>query len=106
MLAKQGIILKVSDEAKTLLADMGYDPQFGARPMKRVLQKDVINELSKLVLSGEVALGDTIYVHTDKKGLTFSKEPYEGAINLPPDPADDDDDEEDKVEEKPAEVKA
>ena len=60
MLAKQGIILKVSDEAKTLLADMGYDPQFGARPMKRVLQKDVINELSKLVLSGEVALGDTI----------------------------------------------
>ena len=106
MLAKQGIILKVSDEAKTLLADMGYDPQFGARPMKRVLQKDVINELSKLVLSGEVALGDTIYVHTDKKGLTFNKEPYEGAINLPPDPADDDDDEEDKVEEKPAEVKA
>nr|WP_290935402.1 AAA family ATPase [Haliscomenobacter sp.] len=105
MLAKQGIILKVSDEAKTLLADMGYDPQFGARPMKRVLQKDVINELSKLVLSGEVALGDTIYVHTDKKGLTFSKEPYEGAINLPPDPVDDDDDE-DKVEDTPAEVKA
>ncbi len=105
MLAKQGIILKVSDEAKTLLADMGYDPQFGARPMKRVLQKDVINELSKLVLSGEVALGDTIYVHTDKKGLTFSKEPYEGAINLPPDPVDDGDDE-DKVEDTPAEVKA
>lgn len=105
MLAKQGIILKVSDEAKTLLADMGYDPQFGARPMKRVLQKDVINELSKLVLSGEASLGDTIYIHTDKKGLTFGKTPYEGAISLPPDPVDDDGDDE-KEEEKPVEEKA
>lgn len=105
MLAKQGIILKVSDEAKTMLADMGYDPQFGARPMKRVLQKDVINELSKLVLSGEASLGDTIYIHTDKKGLTFGKTPYEGAITLPPEPVDDDGDDE-KEEEKPAEEKA
>lgn len=104
MLAKQGIILKVSDEAKTMLADMGYDPQFGARPMKRVLQKDVINELSKLVLSGEASLGDTIYIHTDKKGLTFSKTPYEGAITLPPEPVDDDGDDE-KEEEKPLEKK-
>lgn len=106
MLAKQGIILKVSDEAKTLLADMGYDPQFGARPMKRVLQKDVINELSKLVLSGEASLGDTIYIHTDKKGLTFGKTPYEGAITLPPEPVDDDGDDEDKEVEKPVEEKA
>ncbi|WP_421794683.1 ATP-dependent Clp protease ATP-binding subunit [Haliscomenobacter sp.] len=105
MLAKQGIILKVSDEAKTMLADMGYDPQFGARPMKRVLQKDVINELSKLVLSGEASLGDTIYIHTDKKGLTFSKTPYEGAISMPPEPVDDDGDDE-KEEEKPVEEKA
>ncbi len=105
MLAKQGIILKVSDEAKNMLADMGYDPQFGARPMKRVLQKDVINELSKLVLSGEASLGDTIYIHTDKKGLTFGKTPYEGAITLPPEPVDDDGDDE-KEEEKPVEEKA
>ena len=105
MLAKQGIILKVSEEAKTMLADMGYDPQFGARPMKRVLQKDVINELSKLVLSGEASLGDTIYIHTDKKGLTFGKTPYEGAISLPPEPVDDDGDDE-KEEEKPVEEKA
>ncbi|MDX2069229.1 MAG: AAA family ATPase [Haliscomenobacter sp.] len=105
MLARQGIILKVSEEAKTMLADMGYDPQFGARPMKRVLQKDVINELSKLVLSGEASLGDTIYIHTDKKGLTFGKTPYEGAITLPPEPVDDDEDDE-KEEEKPVEEKA
>ena len=99
MLAKQGIVLKVSDAAKDLLADMGYDPQFGARPMKRVLQKDVINELSKLLLSGAVTLGDTIYVHTDKKGLTFGKEPYEGAISFPPDPEDDGEGDEKTTEE-------
>ncbi|MEL6717680.1 MAG: ATP-dependent chaperone ClpB [Bacteroidota bacterium] len=76
MLGKQGIILKVSDRAKNLLADLGYDPQFGARPMKRVLQKEVVNEISKHVLAGEFAAGDTIYVHADYVGLTFKKEPW------------------------------
>ncbi len=80
MLAKQGIMLKLSEEAKNLLADLGYDPQFGARPMKRVLQKELVNELSKLVLSGEFGAGDTIYVHTDPKGLVFSKQPFETAV--------------------------
>lgn len=80
MLAKQGIIVKVSDKALDLLSDRGYDPQFGARPMKRVLQRDVINELSKEVLSGKFSSGDTIYIDTDKSGLIFSKEPYDGAV--------------------------
>lgn len=109
MLAKQGIILKVSEPAKDMLADMGYDPQFGARPMKRVLQKDVINELSKLVLSGEVGAGDTIYIHTDKKGLTFGKTPYEGAVNLPVEPVEEEEEEvkaeKKSVEKKPTEEK-
>ncbi|MEM9885786.1 MAG: AAA family ATPase, partial [Bacteroidota bacterium] len=76
MLAKQGIVLKVSERAKNLLADLGYDPQFGARPMKRVLQKEVVNEISKHVLAGEFGAGDTIYVHADYVGLTFKKEPW------------------------------
>ncbi len=80
MLEKQGIILRISEEAKDLLAGLGYDPQFGARPMKRVLQKEVVNELSKLVLSGEFIVGDTIYVDADKGFLTFSKEPFEGVV--------------------------
>ena len=80
MLAKQGIIVKISDKALDLLADRGYDPQFGARPMKRVLQRDVINELSKEVLSGKFSAGDTIYIDSDKKGLTFSKDPFDGAV--------------------------
>lgn len=80
MLARQGIIVKISEKALDLLADRGYDPQFGARPMKRVLQRDVINELSKEVLSNKFISGDTIYVDTNKAGLSFSKEPFEGVV--------------------------
>ncbi len=75
MLAKQGIILELDEKAKDLIAGLGYDPQFGARPLKRVLQKEVINELSKLVLSGTFGSGDTIYISANSKGLTFNKAP-------------------------------
>lgn len=75
MLNKQGIVLEINQDAQDKLADMGYDPQFGARPMKRVLQKELVNELSKLVLSGKFSIGDTIYVGTEKGDLLFSKEP-------------------------------
>jgi ATP-dependent Clp protease ATP-binding subunit ClpB len=93
MLNRQGITIKLSEKALDLLADLGYEPQFGARPMKRVLQKEVVNVLSRLVLSGEFGAGDNIYVDTDPKGLTFSKEPFEGAVEPPP--ADKEDDLED-----------
>ncbi len=84
MLSRQGIVLRVSERAKDLLADLGYDPQFGARPMKRVVQKEIVNELSKRVLSGTFAPGDTIYIDTDAKGLlSFRKDPFEGAVSLP-----------------------
>jgi len=78
MLNKQGIALKLSDSAKDLIADLGYDPQFGARPLKRVLQKEIINELSKELLKGEFGAGDTVHINTDRKGLTFTKEPAKG----------------------------
>ena len=79
MLARQGVVIRMSESAKNLLAGLGYDPAFGARPMKRVLQKEVINELSKRVLSGNFGAGDTIYIHTDRKGLTFGKAPFDAA---------------------------
>lgn len=79
MLARQGMVLKLTDGATDILGNMGYDPQFGARPMKRVLQREVINELSKLVLAGEFVAGDTIYVNADKDGLSFGKTPKEGS---------------------------
>jgi len=72
MLAQKEMKLEVTDKAMTLLADLGYDPQFGARPLKRVLQKEVINELSKYLLAGEYNYGDTIVVDKDAKGLVFT----------------------------------
>lgn len=53
-LADMGITIDASDEALDWLAQLGYDPQFGARPLKRVIQKRILNELSKQILSGKV----------------------------------------------------
>ena len=53
-LAEMGVTLEASDEALDWLAQLGYDPQFGARPLKRVIQKRILNELSKQILSGKV----------------------------------------------------
>ena len=78
MLGKQEMKLEISEKAMDLLADLGYDPQFGARPMKRVLQKEVVDKLSKKLLGGEYVAGTTIYVHTDRKGLIFDNKPHPG----------------------------
>ncbi|MDR1880681.1 MAG: ATP-dependent chaperone ClpB [Tannerellaceae bacterium] len=53
MLAQNGITLQFTDEALQFIAEKGYDPQYGARPVKRVIQKCVLNELSKVLLSGK-----------------------------------------------------
>lgn len=73
MLAKKEIKLEISDKAMDFLADLGYDPQFGARPMKRVLQKEIVDHLSKLLIAGKYVAGDTIYIDKDAKGLVFSE---------------------------------
>lgn len=70
-MAKQEMDIELTEKAKDYLGDLGYDPQFGARPMKRVLQKEVVNELSKHVLSGKFGAGDTIVVDANKEGLIF-----------------------------------
>ncbi|MFY8011792.1 MAG: ATP-dependent chaperone ClpB [Saprospiraceae bacterium] len=77
MLAKQGLLLKMSEKAKGFLTNLGYDPQYGARPLKRVLQKEVINELSRQILIGSFSFGDTIYIDANNNGLLFSKDPFE-----------------------------
>ena len=77
-LKRRSMQLEISGNAMDLLADLGYDPQFGARPLKRVIQKEIVNELSKQVLSGQFAEGDTVYVDTDAKGFTFSEKGFSG----------------------------
>lgn len=65
MLAAQGIRLETSEEAVDWLAQLGFDPQFGARPLKRVIQKRILNELSKQILSGAVNREDVIVIDVD-----------------------------------------
>ncbi len=69
MLAEKEITLEVNDEAKDWLARLGYDPTLGARPLKRVIQKQIINKLSEHLLAGDYSSGDSIEVHLDKRGL-------------------------------------
>ena len=71
-LAAQDLKIEFTESAMDLLAERGYDPQFGARPLKRVIQRDIVNHLAKEVLSGNYAAGETIYVGTGDKGFSFS----------------------------------
>ena len=67
--------LRLSEEAKDWLADRGFDPAFGARPLKRVMQREVSNELSKELLDGRVEDGDTVRIELAGDGLAFESVP-------------------------------
>ncbi|HEX5002082.1 MAG TPA: ATP-dependent chaperone ClpB [Bacteroidia bacterium] len=67
MLSAQGLHLDVTEKAVDWLAQLGFDPQFGARPLKRVVQKKILNELSKQILSGNVTRDQRIKVDIDKQ---------------------------------------
>jgi ATP-dependent Clp protease ATP-binding subunit ClpB len=71
MLAKNGIRLEISDAAVDKLAEMGYDPQFGARPLKRVIQREVLNELSKMILAGKVNADKPIRIEVQGNEFAF-----------------------------------
>ena len=65
--------LIVNDNAVDWLADKGYDPQLGARPVKRLIQKEIVNELSKEIIGGKVLKEDTIVIDIADGHLSFSK---------------------------------
>ena len=71
MLDENGVKLEFTDAALDLIAEKGYDPQFGARPVKRVIQKMVLNELSKELLSGHVDRSRAIVIDRAGEGLVF-----------------------------------
>ena len=72
MLAKRGIILTATEDAIQYITNKGYDPSYGARPLKRVLQHEVLNKLSKEILAGAVNDGDRITLdYFDESGLVF-----------------------------------
>jgi ATP-dependent Clp protease ATP-binding subunit ClpB len=69
LVANKNITLNFTAEAKERLAAIGYDPIYGARPLKRIIQKYVINVLSEKLLSNEIAEGDTVEIGTDNRGM-------------------------------------
>ena len=71
MLAQNGIALEFPDAALTFISDKGFDPQFGARPVKRVIQKYVLNELSKELLGGKINKDRPITIDSNGAGLVF-----------------------------------
>ena len=71
MLGKQNITIDATDEAITHLANRGYDPQYGARPIKRVIQKEVLNNLSKELLAGNIKADSIVLVDSFDDQLVF-----------------------------------
>lgn len=71
MLNEQGISLTLTDAAISYIADAGFDPEFGARPIKRAIQRNLLNDLSKQILSGSVNKDKTITVDADNNSLIF-----------------------------------
>ncbi len=59
-------MIELTDAAKQLVVEGGYEPIYGARPLKRYLQKNVETEAAKLILAGDVGRGDTILIDTDR----------------------------------------
>ncbi len=71
MLLKQNIVLDATPEAIAYLSEKGYDPQFGARPVKRVIQREVLNELSKEILAGKITTDSVILLDSFNDSLVF-----------------------------------
>jgi ATP-dependent Clp protease ATP-binding subunit ClpB len=74
MLAGYNLKLVVKEDALDWLTEKGYDPQLGARPVKRLIQKEIINELSKEIIGGKVLKDETILVYVKDSHLSFRKE--------------------------------
>ncbi len=82
-LAKRELGLDVSEAAKELLAELGWDPQYGARPLRRAIQRHLEDALAKRLLAGEFLPGETIFVGRSGSELTFTKSTAAGEANAP-----------------------
>jgi len=71
LVAQSGINVEFSDYAIDYLAEHGYDPQFGARPLKRLIQKEIVSQLRKKILSGEVDKTKTVLIDVFDNTVVF-----------------------------------
>jgi ATP-dependent Clp protease ATP-binding subunit ClpB len=74
-LAERGIEIQLTDDARTLLGNLGYDPTYGARPLKRVIQRELIDKLARALLEGEITDGDAVRVDAGDGELRFEGAP-------------------------------
>ena len=72
LIVESGISLELKKNAKSYLVNHGYNLEMGARPLKRLLQKEVENKLAELIIDSEVEDGDTVVVDANKDGLTYN----------------------------------
>ncbi|MEO1243065.1 MAG: ATP-dependent chaperone ClpB [Pseudomonadota bacterium] len=72
LLVERKITLDLDDKARAWLGDSGYDPVYGARPLKRVIQKKLQDPLAELLLAGDIIDGETLNISTDEEGLTIN----------------------------------
>jgi ATP-dependent Clp protease ATP-binding subunit ClpB len=72
---ERGIEIELTDDARTLLGNLGYDPTYGARPLKRVIQKQLVDKLALRILEGEFEEGDVVRIDAADGELTFEKAP-------------------------------
>jgi ATP-dependent Clp protease ATP-binding subunit ClpC len=79
----QGIEPEFTETAIAYLAEEGFDPEFGARPLRRAIQRLVENELSRMVLGGELNPGDRVVVGVDDGRIRMQVEPREGEVPVP-----------------------
>jgi ATP-dependent Clp protease ATP-binding subunit ClpB len=71
--AERGIAIELTDEARTLLGNLGYDPTYGARPLKRVIQKQLVDKLALKILEGEFGEGDVVRVDAGDGEVVFER---------------------------------
>jgi ATP-dependent Clp protease ATP-binding subunit ClpB len=82
---ERGVEVELTDDARTLIGNLGYDPTYGARPLKRVIQKQLVDRLALALLEGEFGAGDTVVVDAADGELVFSRS---GSAAAPAEPAE------------------
>jgi ATP-dependent Clp protease ATP-binding subunit ClpB len=71
--AERGVTVELTDEAKTLLGNLGYDPTYGARPLKRIIQRHLVDRLARNILDRTFTEGDTVVVDAEDGDLVFTR---------------------------------
>ncbi|MCB0831044.1 MAG: type VI secretion system ATPase TssH, partial [Solirubrobacterales bacterium] len=71
--AERNIEIELTDDARTLLGNLGYDPTYGARPLKRVVQKQLVDQLALKILEGDFTEGDSVLIDASDGELAFTK---------------------------------